>query len=126
LRVPAEFSRVMRFGFVGAVATAVHAVTYLALVAFLAVMPSLANVVAYVAAVVVSMVGHISVTFRLDFSARRATKVAFASLLSFGLNASFVCLVTRLQYPPELAVIFFVTVTPAVTYAALRTLLATD
>ena len=126
MRAPDEFARVLRFGFVGAVATAIHAVAYLVLVIFSPVAPSLANFVAYIVAVLVSLLGHIQVTFQLDLNLVRATKVAFSSLLSFGLNAAFVWLVTRLQYSPELAVIFFVTATPAISYASLRTLLAAD
>jgi len=124
LKLRSEIFRVLRFGMVGAAATLTHSAVYLLIVTLTAIAPGIANVLAYFCALGVSLFGHSRVTFRVAVSYVRAAKIVAVSLLGLGLNAGFVWLVTALRYPPQFAVVFFVGVTPAVTYLALRALLA--
>ena len=123
MRIADEFRGVVRFGFVGIAATLVHSLVYLALVSLTPIAPWLANLFAYLTALLVSLVGHTRVTFGIVLDLAHAQKITLASLVSLALNAFFVWLVGWLSYPAELAVVFFVTATPAATYLLLRLLL---
>lgn len=120
-----RIAELLRFAGVGLLATATHAGIYILLAAVIA--PQLANLAGYLAAVSLSYVGHLHVTFRQGdrrstrSGGTRPLRFAAVSLFGLGLNAGFVALTTRaLEAPPAIAALFMIGVTPVVTYLLLK------
>jgi putative flippase GtrA len=115
---------IIRFAGVGLLATATHSGVYLLLAGVIA--PQLANLAGYLAAVSLSYIGHLHVTFRggghsKTAGHKRPLRFAAVSLFGLLLNAGFVMLTTQiLQAPPSVAAIFMISVTPVVTYILLK------
>lgn len=118
------FAEILRFGSVGALATAIHSVVYL--IALDIVSPQIANIAGFVCAVCASYFGHRHFSFRTDpqrrAPARRAAfRFGVTSGLGFVLNAGFVALTTTvLMQPAWVAVGFIGVVTPILTYCLLK------
>lgn len=115
-------NELLRFGGVGLLATAIHALVYMA--ALSVAQPQLANLLGYGVAVCVSYFGHGYFSFAEGRHTRRhgdqLWRFFVTSLAGFGLNAGFVAVCTHLFHRPGLAVWFIVGVTPLLTFLALK------
>ena len=112
----------LRFGGVGLLATATHALVYLVTLDVL--VPQLANLIGYGIAVGISYLGHGRFSFSANRTARRHRdqiwRFLVASLLGFGLNVGFVALCTHFLSAPELAFWFIGGVTPVLMFLMLK------
>lgn len=117
--------QILRFGFSGGVATAISLVVYYTLAVWRHEPPQLANLIAYLMAVVVSYVLHSRFSFRghgsRDNPARRTMRFVVVSMVSFGLNAFWVWLLTdRLGLPRAWPMAPMLFVTPLTTFTLNR------
>lgn len=110
----------LRFGTVGLLATAVHAIIYAGLIHFSAIPPQQANIAAFTFAFVFSYMGHSHFTFSGE--GRRVGKTGprflAVALIGYALNAGFVFLTTALlDWGAGAALPFMIFITPAATFA---------
>ncbi|MDO5758452.1 MAG: GtrA family protein [Rhodobacterales bacterium] len=119
-----KIKELLRFGSVGLLATATHALTYLALLAV--TVPHIANLLGFCLALVFSYWGHSRFTFtnhKADTWEERRRRLSFlaVALLGLALNTGFVHLTTLvLRLPDWSPVILIACVTPALTYILLK------
>jgi putative flippase GtrA len=112
----------IRFAGVGTAATGVHVILFATLIEFLQISALVANLAAFVAALLLSFVGHFRWTFRLR-SGRwpalgRFTAIAF---LGLGLNSTIAYSIgDQLGWHYAYAVVAMVTVTPVVLFLLSR------
>lgn len=114
--------RLIRFGMIGLLATAVHATVGIGLHSLAGASPLMANGIAFSVAVVIGFLGHSRVTFP-DARADHAAFVRFAvtAVTGFALNQLIVWAVTeRLGHPYWLSLGLAVAIVPAATFVALR------
>lgn len=111
--------QLIRFGLIGAVATATHVALFVILIEWLGIRSAGANVVAYLVASIVGYAGHSAWTFRLQRgNARRGAattyvKFVLASLCGLGLNALVVYAIVELLEASYLyAIPFMATIVP--------------
>jgi putative flippase GtrA len=119
----AVFGQVMRFGLVGGFVTGLYAVVYSPLAKFHLTSPQVANFCGYIAAMVTGYVLHSRWSFRghgsRDNPARTTLRFFLVSLVSYGLNALFVFVLTARSmlggawWWPLIPIVF---VTPAITF----------
>ena len=119
--------QLIRFGLVGGFVTGLYVIVYSPLAAYEIVSPQLANLAGYLVAVVTGYVLHSRWSFRghgtRDNTARTTSRFFVVSLISLGLNALFVFILTdsrALDGPwwwPLIPILF---VTPLVTFALNR------
>lgn len=117
-RVKKEATILTRFLSVGALATGIHVLTALALVALVGIAPQLANLIAACVAFAVSFNGHYWFTFERTESYGVALR-RFLSSVMIGYVASVVCLWGLTQagfFPAEVNVVLAALVIPAVNY----------
>ncbi|MBL6749990.1 MAG: GtrA family protein [Nevskia sp.] len=111
--------RILRFGAVGAAATAIHAGVYLALAGHF--LPALqANAAGFATAFAVSFAGHRYWTFagRGAQWGRSLSRFLATAMLGFGSNSLITwTLVTRMGLPPASALPGIVLLTPALVFA---------
>lgn len=114
----------VRFGGVGALATAVHVGVYIATLTI--VPPQVANALGFLAGVAVSYVGHTWFSFAeasKQAGRNRALTVRFLAVVAmgYGLNAGWVVIVTHgLGWPPAWAALFIAGITPLITFIFLK------
>lgn len=123
----AVFGQIIRFGLVGGFVTGLYAVVYSPLAKFEIVSPQIANLAGYFVAMVTGYVLHSRWSFRdhgtRDNTARTTSRFFIVSLVSLGLNALFVFVLTdslMLGGPwwwPLIPILF---VTPLVTFTLNR------
>jgi putative flippase GtrA len=121
------FLQLVRFGLAGGIATALYAVVYSSLAKFQITSPQIANVCGYLAAVVTGYFLHSNWSFRghgsRDNPSGTSLRFFVVSLVSYGLNAFFIFLLTdsrMLNGPwwwPLIPILF---VTPLVTFTLNR------
>ena len=119
--------QLLRFGMVGGFVTALGVAAYWIPATFMGVPPLLANLLGYAVAVAFGYVLHSKVSFRghgaRDNTARTTSRFFIVSLVSLGLNALFVFILTdsrALDGPwwwPLIPILF---VTPLVTFSLNR------
>ena len=112
-------SQLTRFGVIGILATAIHAIVYGGLVRFGAALPQLANLVAFMIAFVFSYMGHSRFTFpdKRHSASRTGSRFLAAALFGYVLNAGAVFLTTYvLGWQPAAALFFMVLVTPTAVF----------
>lgn len=125
--LPALFGQLIRFGLVGGFVTGLYALVYSPLAKFEIVSPQIANLAGYFVAMVTGYILHSRWSFRdhgtRDNTARTTGRFFIVSLVSLGLNALFVFILTApnmLDGPwwwPLLPILFF---TPLVTFTLNR------
>ncbi|MGH6899039.1 MAG: GtrA family protein [Geminicoccaceae bacterium] len=111
-----------RFASVGAAATAVHVILFVALIELLQSSAVMANLAAFGAALLLSFVGHCRWTFRLR-SRRRSALGRFTVVAGFGLGLNSMIaygIADRLGWPYACAIVLMVTVTPVVLFLISR------
>ena len=123
----ATIGQVVRFGLVGGFVTALYAMVYSPLAKYGLTSPQVANFLGYLTAMITGYVLHSKWSFRdhgkRDNPARTTTRFFIVSLVSYGLNALFVFLLTDRHMAggpwwwPLLPILF---VTPAVTFVLNR------
>lgn len=114
-------AQLLRFGLVGLLATAVHAAAYGVAVSRAAVPPLLANPLAFVAAFVISFVGHHRWTFAGHGAEYAIPRFFATALLGLAVNQFMVwLLVERLGLPPLSALFSIVLLVPALVFIASR------
>lgn len=121
------FGQLFRFGMVGAFVTGLYALVYSPLAKYELTSPQIANLAGYVVAMVTGYVLHSRWSFRdhgtRDSPARTTSRFFIVSLVSLGLNALFVFILTdsrALDGPwwwPLVPILF---VTPLVTFSLNR------
>jgi putative flippase GtrA len=121
------FGQLFRFGLVGGFVTGLYAIVYSPLAKFEIVSPQLANLAGYLVAMVTGYVLHSNWSFRghgaRDNPAQTTSRFFIVSLVSLGLNALFVFILTdsrALDGPwwwPLIPILF---VTPLVTFSLNR------
>ena len=121
------FGQLVRFGMVGGFVTGLYAIVYSPLAKFEIVSPQVANLAGYLVAMVTGYVLHSRWSFRghgsRDNPAQTTSRFFIVSLVSLGLNALFVFVLTdsrALDGPwwwPLLPILF---VTPLVTFSLNR------
>ena len=121
----ALFWQIVRYGLSGLFVTACQAVIYWTLAAIAGWHPQLANVIGYIAAVMIGYVTHSLYTFRDQASdgghAARGLKFVAVSLLSYALNALWVFLcVTHMRWPEWSPIPAMLLITPAVVFGLNR------
>ena len=119
--------QLIRFGLVGGFVTGLYAVVYSPLAAYAIVSPQIANLAGYFVAMVTGYVLHSRWSFRghgaRDNAARTTGRFFIVSLVSLGLNALFVFILTDSRtlggpwWWPLLPILF---ITPLVTFALNR------
>lgn len=119
--------QLIRFGMVGGFVTGLYALVYSPLAKYEVVSPQLANLAGYLVAMVTGYVLHSRWSFRghgtRDNTARTTSRFFIVSLVSLGLNALFVFILTdskALDGPwwwPLIPILF---VTPLVTFSLNR------
>jgi putative flippase GtrA len=119
--------QIVRFGMVGGFVTALYAVVYSPLAKFHLTSPQVANFAGYLAAMITGYVLHSRWSFRghgrRDDPAKTTVRFFIVSLVSYGLNAGFVFVLTdsdMLGGPwwwPLVPILF---VTPAITFTLNR------
>jgi putative flippase GtrA len=119
--------QLIRFGVVGGFVTGLYAVVYSPLAKFHLVSPQVANFCGYLTAMVTGYVLHSRWSFRghgsRDDPARTTLRFFLVSLVSYGLNAAFVFVLTDMRmlagpwWWPLVPILF---VTPAVTFVLNR------
>lgn len=124
---PAIFGQLIRFGLVGGFVTGLYALVYSPLAKFEIASPQIANLAGYLVAMVTGYVLHSRWSFRdhgtRDNAARTTGRFFIVSLVSLGLNALFVFILTdsaMLDGPwwwPLVPILF---VTPLVTFTLNR------
>jgi len=119
--------QIIRFGIAGGIATACHAVVYSPLAGYGITSPQIANVLGYLAAMITGYFLHSRWSFRghgrRDNPGRTGIRFFLVSLVSYGLNAFFVFLLTddrALGGPWWWPLGAFLFVTPAVTFVLNR------
>jgi len=115
-------AELLRFGGVGVLATAIHALLYTVALHF--TLPQVANLIGYLTALAFSYVGHGRFSFADANIALRhpetLKRFLATSLFGFALNSGFVALSTHVIGKPGVAVWFIVGITPAMTYVLLK------
>ena len=129
-RLPPErqalFWQIVRYGISGLFITACQAAVYWTLAALAGWHPQVANVIGYLAAVMIGYATHSAFTFRGHGGgdgghATRGVKFVAVSLLSYALNALWVFLcVTHMQWPEWSPIPAMIFVTPAVMFGINR------
>jgi putative flippase GtrA len=119
--------QIVRFGMVGGFVTALYALVYSPLAKFHVTSPQIANFCGYLTAMITGYLLHSRWSFRghgkRDNPARTTSRFFIVSLVSYGLNAAFVFVLTdsaMLRGPwwwPLIPILF---VTPAVTFTLNR------
>lgn len=119
--------QIVRFGLVGGFVTLLYAVVYAPLAKYGLTSPQVANFLGYLAAMITGYVLHSRWSFRdhgeRGNAARTTSRFFIVSLVSYGLNALFVFILTDSQmlggpwWWPLLPILF---VTPAVTFTLNR------
>ncbi len=117
--------QLIRYGVTGGVVTVFGVAAYALGVAALGLHPQTANLLGFVVAVVLGYGLHSRFSFRghggRDAPVARTARFAAVSLVSYGLNAGWVWLLTGLAGGPFWwAIPFMVAVTPVVTFALNR------
>ncbi len=120
-------AQVIRFGLVGGFVTALYAIVYSPLAKYGLTSPQVANFLGYLTAMITGYVLHSRWSFRdhgkRDNPARTTSRFLIVSLISYGLNAGFVFLLTDSRMAagpwwwPLLPILFL---TPAVTFVLNR------
>ncbi|MCP4284330.1 MAG: GtrA family protein [Gammaproteobacteria bacterium] len=125
--LPHLLRQIVRFGLVGGLATLVHVGAFLSLADGIGFYPQAANLLAWVAAFVISFCGHFLWTFRENFvgTQRRAADalVRFlgVSLLGLGLNSGIVMvMVGILRTSNGSAALLMATLVPALLFVINR------
>lgn len=109
--------RLLRFGLVGATATAIHAGVALAALRWLGFAPVLAHATGFCVAFVASFCGHSLVTFRTAPSVVRAARFATVALSTAALSSAVVYgLQTGTSWNPELYLPAVALGTPALNF----------
>lgn len=121
----ALLGQVVRYGVTGVGVTAAQAAVYWMLATWAQVHPQLANVAGYLVAVVLGYILHGAYSFRdhgtRDRPAQRGVRFVAVSLLSLGLNATWVWLcVTRMGWPTWSPIPLMFCVTPALVFTLNR------
>ena len=117
------FWQLVRYGVNGGLLTALNAAVYWLLVRFAGAKPQIGNLVGYLAAVTAGYALHSRYTFGGHGARGRATQARFfaASLLSYGLNAFWVWLLTaHLHLGPSTPLLPIAFVTPMALFAVNR------
>lgn len=117
------FWQLVRYGINGGLLTLLYDIVYTVVERFTAATPQIANLVGYLVTVMVGYALHSRVTFRNHGKRDRRTQVrfAFASLLSYALNAFWTWLLTaHFKLHPETPLIPISTITPIVLFAVNR------
>lgn len=112
----------VRFASVGAAATAVHVVLFVALIELLESSAVTANLTAFGAALLLSFIGHCRWTFR-QRGQRRVALGRFTVVAVFGLGLNSMIaygIADRLGWPYACAIALMVTVTPVVLFLISR------
>lgn len=125
--IPAIFGQLIRFGLVGGIVTGLYVLVYSPLASLELTSPQIANLAGYFVAMVTGYVLHSRWSFRghgtRDNAARTTGRFFVVSLISLGLNALFVFVLTdslMLDGPwwwPLVPILF---VTPLVTFTLNR------
>lgn len=110
----------LRFGIVGAGATLTHAGVYVLALSMLA--PQAANLAGFLAALLVSYLGHAHFSFRRAGGPRPGAQVRFglSAGLGFVLNAGFVALATHGLDRPALGFWAIALITPALSFGLMK------
>ncbi len=121
------FGQLVRFGMVGGFVTGLYALVYSPLAKFQVVTPQIANLCGYLVAMATGYVLHSRWSFRghgaRDNAARTTSRFFIVSLVSLGLNALFVFILTDSRalggpwWWPLVPILF---VTPLVTFSLNR------
>lgn len=82
--------RLIRFGFVGGMATATHACVAVASLKLLLFHPVAANFAGFVTAFSISLIGHSVFTFRTPMTTRRALKFTLVAVSGVCMSSAFV------------------------------------
>jgi len=112
------FFRMLRFGLVGVLATATHALVALTALTLFSAVPMLANAVGFVTAFAVSMTGHALFTFNSPMTVPRALKFCAVAIAAVCISSAVVFLLgayTPLSRPHIL--ILAAISTPALSFA---------
>lgn len=119
--------QVVRFGLVGGFVTGLYALVYSPLAKYGLTSPQMANFLGYLTAMLTGYFLHSRWSFRghgkRDNPARTTSRFLIVSLVSYGLNALFVFILTDIRmfggpwWWPLLPILFF---TPAVTFVLNR------
>jgi putative flippase GtrA len=112
----------VRFAAVGAAATAIHVLLFVALIEALQMSALLANLAAFGSALLLSFAGHCHWTFRVQDGRWRAFgRFAVVALLGLGLNSGIAYgIADRLGWHYAYAVVAMVTVTPVALFLLSR------
>jgi putative flippase GtrA len=120
-------AQLIRFGIVGGLVTGLYAAVYSPLAKFHLTSPQIANFCGYLAAMITGYALHSRWSFRghgrRDNPARTTSRFVLVSLVSYGLNALFVFVLTdssMLAGPWWWPLVPIVFVTPAVTFVLNR------
>lgn len=123
----ALFGQLIRFGLVGGLTTGLYALVYSPLAKFEVTSPQIANICGYLVAMVTGYVLHSRWSFRghgsRDNVARTTSRFFLVSLVSYGLNAMFIFVLTDSRmldgawWWPLLPIVF---VTPLIIFALNR------
>ena len=117
----ALIAEMLRFGAVGIVATLTHAVVALLVTAAFDLAPLFANLAGFSLAVILSFLGHLRITFRIQ---QPHTKHLFRfialSLLSLGVSSSITALWTQNGGSMNMAMVLVVLIVPPCSYIAAR------
>ena len=121
------FGQLIRFGLVGGFTTGLYALVYSPLAKYEITSPQIANICGYLVAMVTGYVLHSRWSFRghgsRDNVARTTSRFFLVSLVSYGLNAMFIFLLTDSRmldgewWWPLLPIVF---VTPLIIFALNR------
>jgi len=121
------FGQLIRFGLVGGFTTGLYALVYSPLAKFEITSPQVANICGYLVAMVTGYILHSRWSFRghgrRDNVARTTSRFFLVSLVSFGLNAMFIFVLTDSRmldgewWWPLLPIVF---VTPLIIFALNR------
>ena len=126
-RLPAQrremLGQLLRFIITGALVTALGVGVYAVVALALEWHPQLANVMAYLAAMATGYVMHSRWSFRDHGTRSRSTSIKFVvvSLISLGLNSSWIAIMTGpMGLSPAWPILPMLFVTPAVTFVLNR------
>lgn len=113
---------IIRFGFVGAVAAAIHFFSVVFLVEIYQLPPLIANVIGFCVAFPCSYVGHRYFTFRALHTLHRHAiiKSFFIQSLSFAANESLYYILLSLHIPYALALCMVLTILAIFTFISSR------
>ncbi|WP_328986168.1 GtrA family protein [Thiorhodovibrio winogradskyi] len=117
-----ELATAVRFGLVGLVATATHLVSVYLLVSSLQLPPQLANLLAFVLAFGVSLVGHQHWTFAARADPRQARRRFFlVAVAAYAANSLLLGVLLRMaDVAPALSAVLAASCVPLFSYLASR------